>query len=181
MNEKIFIIGYMGSGKTTVGRCLADMMGRPFLDMDETIEKSQKTTIKRLFMTYGEHHFRNLEGKLLDKICKPDSESSSHYEKNVIACGGGIILDEENRNILKEQCCVFLEDDLGAMFDRIKGDTGRPNAYLETEDEEERLSAYKRQYLSRENLYVETASVIINRRGLDPRETAEVIIRSINK
>lgn len=67
--NRIFLIGYMGSGKTTVSRILSDMTGAAWVDMDREIEKAEGMPIRTIFIKYGEHEFRNKEAELLDKLC----------------------------------------------------------------------------------------------------------------
>lgn|GEM_PF-463939 len=67
--NRIFLIGYMGSGKTTVSKLLSDMTGAAWVDMDQEIEKAEGMPIRTIFIKYGEHEFRNKEAELLDKLC----------------------------------------------------------------------------------------------------------------
>lgn len=69
MPNRIFLIGYMGSGKTTVSRILSGRTGAAWIDMDQEIEKAEGISIRKMFIKYGEHEFRNKESELLDKLC----------------------------------------------------------------------------------------------------------------
>ena len=88
-----FLIGYMGSGKTTLGEPLARLMGRQFIDLDSYIEQQAGMSAKEIFMTYGEAHFRDLERKALREIADQDA---------VVACGGGTPLDPENMSLMNQ-------------------------------------------------------------------------------
>jgi shikimate kinase len=133
MQNRIFLIGYMGSGKTTVSRILSEKAGAPFIDMDQEIEKAEGMPIRKIFMLYGEHEFRNKESELLDKLCRVKSAADilageetgtqkvldkvSKYEAFsrmdgdlIVSCGGGVILDDLNRQVLLRQYTIFLEE-----------------------------------------------------------------------
>jgi len=83
--EQIYLIGFMGAGKTTVGKLLAQKLNRPFVDIDDVIEKKADLTIPIMFEKYGEDYFRKLETDTLQRIASDPG--------NVIATGGGIILN----------------------------------------------------------------------------------------
>ena len=97
----ISLIGFMATGKTTIGKQLADELGYEFIDLDQYIEKLTKKSIKEIFKEKGETHFRTLEKKLLKKVL-------DQYNELVISPGGGIILDQENIDLLKEKTTPFL-------------------------------------------------------------------------
>ena len=86
----IYLIGYMGAGKTTIGKKLANEMQIPFLDTDIEIEKKEKKSVTEIFKANGEHYFRTLETKIIKEI----------KEKSIIACGGGIPIYNDNMAIL---------------------------------------------------------------------------------
>jgi shikimate kinase len=93
MKENIILIGFMGVGKTEIGRALAAKLKLEFIDTDLMIEESEKRSISEIFEADGEKHFRDLETKLLISL--------KGSEKHVIATGGGIVLREENVKALK--------------------------------------------------------------------------------
>ncbi|MCL2774516.1 MAG: shikimate kinase [Oscillospiraceae bacterium] len=106
MKEKlriISLIGMTGVGKTTVGKCLSEKSGREFLDLDLIINKKTEKTPSEIFASYGEEAFRNIETEELLNIF----EKYYKYNKNIIlSCGGGIILKEANRDMLKKNSFV---------------------------------------------------------------------------
>lgn len=110
---KIFLIGMMGSGKSTVGKFLSNVLGYKFIDMDEEIEKSEGKKIKDIFKQYGEKFFRKLEKDLLKKIVKMP-------EDLVVATGGGVIKERENREILKNHKTIFLKMEPEELIRRVK-------------------------------------------------------------
>ena len=102
MKENIVLIGMPGCGKTTVGRKLARLTGMAFLDLDEEIEKTAGCSIPQIFETQGEGEFRRLE-----TLC---AKKAAQLKGRVVACGGGIVLREENMAALKETgVIVFLD------------------------------------------------------------------------
>lgn len=92
--ENIYLVGFMGTGKSDVGKILARSLERDFLEMDELIEKSEKTTISQIFAEKGEAYFRTCEKKLLAELAQ-----KSDF---VISCGGGLICNQENADLLKK-------------------------------------------------------------------------------
>ena len=114
----IFLIGFMGSGKSTTGRLLGNMLELPFLDMDEAIVQEEGRSINQLFEENGEEYFRELETGLLARI---------HESGWIVSTGGGIILREENRTIMKKKgIVIYLEATAGELLGRLKEDTSRP-------------------------------------------------------
>jgi len=118
--RKIVLVGYMGSGKTTVGKKIASDYGYTFVDTDEMIVEEAGMSIADIFAKYGEAHFREIESNILDKIVNMKG-------KVVISTGGGLPLKENNRKILKNIGKVYyLQTNADTVYDRIKGDTSRP-------------------------------------------------------
>lgn len=92
--KAISLIGFMGSGKTTVGRRLAELLARPFVDSDSVIEEEYQTGIKEIFNLQGEERFRKWEGRVLRMLLPPAGEY-------VFALGGGAVLDARNRDLIR--------------------------------------------------------------------------------
>ena len=201
-SNRIFLIGYMGSGKTTVSKILSEKTGISVIDMDQEIEKAEAMPIRKIFIKYGEHEFRNKESELLDKLCHVSSavdllageatdtkkvlDKISKYEafasmpqSLIISCGGGIILDDLNRTVLRSQCTVFLEAKPETLFQRVNGDANRPFAFMDVQDEAERLQKFLDLYKKREALYQDAAAVTIKTDGKTPEAIAEEIIALI--
>ncbi len=118
MNNKIYLIGSMGSGKSSIGKLLAKKLDIPYYDLDKTIESDEKMSISKIFDTYDEKHFRKLESAALEKYSK--------YDKFVISTGGGCILSENNQKILKSGLVIYLKINLDAQYERIKNRSHRP-------------------------------------------------------
>lgn len=152
------IVGYMGSGKTTVGRILARTLGWELVDLDRTIVKEAGCTIPEIFARSGEGHFRDLENRAL--LAALDGE-------RVITCGGGIVVRPENREALREIPTVFLQEDLGILYGRTRS-ANRP---LRAASREE----FERRYVERLPLYEEVADLEVAVRGRPPGEVAQEI------
>ena len=161
----ITLTGFMGSGKTTVGKVLADFLGCPFMDLDDLIVKKAGKSISEIFAQGGEPAFRQLEARLLRQTVEKYTENTV-----VLALGGGAVTAPASAALLREKTvCIYLRATLETLQSRLEGETaGRPLADASLAD---RLAA-------REPLYEETAHVIIDTDGLTPDEVADEIIIS---
>ena len=161
----ITLTGFMGSGKTTVGKVLADFLGCPFMDLDDLVVKKAGKSIPDIFAQDGEPAFRQLEAQVLRKTVEKYAESTA-----VLALGGGAVLAPASATLLREKTvCIYLRATLDTLLARLEGETaGRPLADASLAD---RLA-------SREPIYEKTAHVIIDTDGLSPDEVADEIIIS---
>jgi shikimate kinase len=151
----------MGSGKSTVGRIVAKDLGWKFVDLDRTVAERANLSIPEIFDLLGEPHFRDLERQeLLDALDGPDAQ--------VIACGGGVVIDPRNRARLMEVLTVFLWEDADVLYRRTRG-SGRPLRGANFED-------FVRRYAERLPYYLEVASLQIEPEGRPPRRIADEII-----
>jgi shikimate kinase len=164
---RLYLIGYRGSGKSTVGRALARLAKLPFFDADVELERAAGKTIRQIFLDDGEPAFRDLEAATLRQL----SESAGA----IIATGGGIVLREENRELLKSTgFIVWLDAPAEILAARILGDTTtaerRPN--LSVGGREEIIELLAR----REPLYRECAHLRIDAADRSPDALAETIL-----
>ena len=126
MSRAVYLCGFMGCGKTTVGRVLADLLGTAYADMDAYIEKSEKMSIPRIFSQKGEGYFRDAETRAVGEMGK---------NGGVIACGGGAMLREENARIAGENgIVVYIDTPYDICWERIKDDPDRPIAAANTKE-----------------------------------------------
>ena len=161
----ITLTGFMGSGKTTVGKVLADFLGCPFMDLDDLVVKKAGKSIPDIFAQDGEPAFRQLEARLLRQTVEKYAENTA-----VLALGGGAVTTPASAALLHEKtACIYLRATLDTLLERLAGETaGRPLA-------DEAMAA---RLAEREPLYEETAHVIIDTDGLAPDEVADEIIIS---
>lgn len=119
MTERIFFIGFMGTGKTTVGREVAERLGFALHDTDAGIVEREGRSIPEIFAAEGESYFRRLETEVLTEL--------TGLPNAVITTGGGIVLSEENRRLLgKSGVVVKLTASVDEIVRRVSEDTGRP-------------------------------------------------------
>lgn len=165
--ENIILTGYMGSGKTTVGKKVAKLKNYTFVDTDEMIVEQQKRSIKEIFAEDGEQTFRDLETTLLRQLV------DEKREYMVISTGGGMPLREENRKLLsKLGKVVYLKASPATIYDRIKGDTARP--LLQCANPMKRI---EEMLAAREPMYEEGAVLIVNVNELRQSEAAEQCVK----
>jgi shikimate kinase len=118
-HRNIVLVGFMGTGKTTIGRMLAKQMNWSFVDTDATIEQEQGVAVARLFETEGEPQFRRIETETLKRVLTASQQ--------VIATGGGAVLAQENCNaMLQDGYVVALTADYTTIIRRVSGDQARP-------------------------------------------------------
>ena len=119
MKDNIALIGFMGSGKSTIGRVLAKFLDMKFVDIDRLIAAREKKTIPEIFAEKGEAYFRKLER---DIVYEESLENNI-----VIATGGGVIIDNENIKALRETSyVVYLDCTIDCIYDRVKNSKTRP-------------------------------------------------------
>ena len=117
--KNIFIVGSMGSGKTSIGKMLAKNNNLSFLDTDHEIIRSCGYSIPDIFEEFGEEHFRGLETEQLRKM--------NAIENHVISTGGGIILRDDNEKLMKDLgIIIFLDININSQIDRVKNRKNRP-------------------------------------------------------
>lgn len=166
MDRHMILIGFMGAGKTTVGRCLSSRMSRELLDMDEMIESEAGMTISRIFETSGEEAFRRIESEVLKKLAE-------WKEPAVISTGGGAPLREENRKLLSAMgTVVYLQVLPETVLVRLSGDTARP--LLQGDGREEKV---RQLLVSRDPIYRQAAHMTVKTDGRSPEEIAGEILK----
>lgn len=145
--NNIVLCGFMGSGKTVVGKELAKILGVKFVDTDELIEKEQGVAIKAIFATHGEDYFRDLEYEMCKKVAEMNGV--------VVSTGGGAMTFRRNVDAIKEGSkVVFLDASFDVICDRIGDSTTRPLF----QDKEKA----KKLYDERKNKYLSAADYVIN-------------------
>ncbi len=161
---KIFLIGPMGSGKSTIGKVLSERLEYDFYDTDKLVEKVVGKKIKEIFEQNGEQYFRLKESEELDKTRK--------LKNAVIATGGGIIENEKNRLFLKEEKkVIFLDSSIERQYDRTKKSQKRP--LLNNGDS---MKILKNLYQKRLSFYQEVSKLKISMDNLTEGKIFEKIL-----
>jgi shikimate kinase len=165
-DQHVVLVGLMGSGKTTVGRALAERLRRPLLDTDTVVEQRAGRTIREIFADDGEPVFRDLESAALADVL-------AGAEPTVIATGGGVVLRAENRAALDaaEARVVWLSAEPGTLLERLRHATDRP---LLDHDPEATL---QRMADERAPLYREVADLVVRVDGRSLHEIVEAVLR----
>lgn len=163
--RNIILIGFMGSGKTTLGIRLSYRLRRPLLDTDRWIEKEQGMSVSDIFASYGEEGFRQLETQAVKSLLEADPGQ-------VISTGGGLPMREENQALLKQLgFVVFLRIRPETVYERLKGDTTRP--LLQKPDPEGEI---RRLLAVRNPIYEQAADRVVDVDGKDFEELLEEIL-----
>ncbi len=167
-SSNIFLVGPMGSGKSTIGRQLAHTLSREFHDSDKEIEERTGASISLIFEIEGEAGFRKREQAVIDEL--------SQLENIVLATGGGAVTMESNRAYLKERgFVVYLRAPLERLFARTHRDRNRP--LLQTSQPRRKFETMLKQ---REPLYREVADLVIDTEGRSVRQVIEEISHTWN-
>lgn len=149
--KNVVLIGYMGSGKSTVGKILREKTGWLLLDSDVEIEKEQNKKISDIFKEQGEDAFRNMESEYLDKLAKMD-------ESIILSTGGGMPMRKENADRMKKVgLVIYLRATAETIYGRLKDDTQRP--LLQTGD---KLTIITEMLERRNPVYESAADIIID-------------------
>lgn len=161
--KNIVLVGFMGSGKTTLGKLLSEQTGMPLVDMDTQIEERAGKSINDIFAQDGEAHFRALEREMAQELASKDGQ--------IISTGGGIVLNPDNiADFEKTGLVVCLLVDSDTVLDRVRHDSSRP---LLADDKEAKIIELLQ---SRKHLY-ESITHKVNTSGRpSPEPTAQEII-----
>ena len=150
MRKNIVLCGFMGCGKSTVGKLLSQKTDVPFVDLDEYIEQKEGLSISEIFQKYGEEHFRRLERQAAELLALSPGF--------IISTGGGTLMDEKNVSAFqKSGDIVLLDVPLSVVKERLKGDVTRP--LLQRPDKDKAMQAL---YEARLPLYRAAANVVVN-------------------
>ncbi len=164
ISRSIFLIGFMGAGKSTIARALQRELGFPLIEMDERIVKEQGMSINDIFAQYGEDHFRDIESQLIVDIGKE--------EPSIVSCGGGVVVRPQNTQNMKEiGRIVFLKATPETIYERVKNSTDRPilNGHMNVEYIAELME-------KRRALYEAAADIMIQTDGKTREQICEEII-----
>ena len=168
----VFLVGYRGSGKSTVARLLAQQLGWQWIDADETMEAREGRSIRQIFAQEGEAGFRLREGMLLEELCR--------RTRHVIATGGGVVLNEANRQRMRQSgLVVWLTADAATLWQRLQSDPAtaerRPALTVGGLAEIEELMRV------REPLYRDCADFAVDTTERSPDEVADIILSHLRE
>lgn len=156
MSKNLVLIGFMGAGKSAVGRALAARLKQDFVDLDVVIEEREKRPIAQIFQDSTEAYFRQAEKAAVKEFCQKENQ--------VIACGGGVVLDKGNMENLKQKGIIFyLKTDPEAILQRTKDYPHRPllNA-ADPEKKIEELLIARRPFYEQADFIVDTSKKSID-------------------
>lgn len=164
--KNIMLIGFMGSGKSTVCACLHEKYGRRLIEMDALIVERESMSINDIFEKYGEEYFRDAESRLIEEL--------GGEEGLAVSCGGGAVLREENvRNMKKNGCIVLLTAKPETIYKRVKNSGERPllNGNMNVDYIAKLMEVRRARYESAADIVVET----------DGREVEDICREIMNK
>lgn len=167
--KNIFLIGFMGCGKSTVAKELQVMLGSDIIEMDTWIARQQKMAITKIFETLGEGYFRDLESNLLLDIRKK--------RDLIVSCGGGIVIRQENIGYMKESgIIVLLTATTETVYNRIKDSRDRPilNGNMN-------VNYIKELQEKRRAMYEMAADIIITTDDKDPNTICKEILEAVKE
>ena len=122
LDRTIVLVGMMGVGKTTVGRKVASLLGVPFVDADEEIERAAQMSVPEIFARHGEAHFRDGERRVIARLI-----SDENAPRKVLATGGGAFVDPATRALLLERTAtVWIDSDIDILLERVGRKDNRP-------------------------------------------------------
>ena len=165
--KQIFLIGMMGSGKSTVGSMLADKLNWTFIDIDSELEKDSGLSIKDMFKD-GENTFRTYETAKLEEEALKD--------RIVCATGGGIVVEESNCEILDQSFCVYLDTSLDHLYKRIENDNSRPLLSVDN-----KRNIMKDIFDNREEKYKSLSKLNVNTDNKSVDDSCKTIMEYINE
>ncbi len=161
----VFLCGFMGCGKSTIATTLSKYKGCSHCDTDELIVEKEGMSIPEIFEKKGESYFRQLESEIV--------ESLENY-KGIVACGGGLMLNDKNSEIARKNGVVlFLNTPFEVCYERIAKDSNRPIAVSKTKEELKEL------YNERYDKYMKNSDFSIDSDS-SPMETAKLILKTIS-
>lgn len=165
----IFLCGMMGSGKSTVGKILAEKMDIPFIDVDEEIEKSSKMKISDIFAEKGEKSFRKIEKEHIIK--------AADSNEGIVALGGGALQNQKIIDYLKlKGLLIFLDASLSVLLNRVKNDNTRP--ILQNTDGSETADRLKKLLKERGDFYRQS-QITVDAGSKPPDAVADTILKKI--
>jgi len=158
--RNIYFCGFMGCGKSHMGRKLSEKLGCTLVDLDAYIEEKEGRTIPEIFAQDGEPHFRELEAKYIREM----------PENSVVATGGGAIINPVTAETARNAgTVVFLDADFELCYNRIKGDTHRPLVMKNTKE------GLKELFDKRREIYIRHSELSVDANGIDTEIVSDIL------
>ena len=171
--NNIVLFGFMGTGKSVVGKILSQKLNYDLIEMDHIIESDEGQSINKIFEIKGEAYFRSLEFKLAEKI--------SNFSFKIISTGGGVVLNEKNiENLCKNGFGVCLNADASTICQRIQNDKTRPLVNTDKKNIKQKINKISKLLNERKSMY-QRIPYQINTDDLDPNLIADKIILEYKK
>ena len=172
--DNIILVGFMGTGKTVVGRKLAQLMGWEFVDMDTVLEVRAGKSVQHVFSEDGESTFRDMERVLLEEVCSGS--------RRVISTGGGVVLDESNRQLMRSRALVVLLDaHPETIYTRLTNNDTIPVETRPLLSGSQPLEHIKELKEGREVFYAAAAHHVVDTERLRVDQVAEKVLEVFNK
>lgn len=170
--KRLFLIGYMGSGKTTLGRALSTATGLAFVDLDWAIEQRYHKTIPQIFAEVGESGFREIEQRMLHEV--------GEYEDTIISCGGGTPCHFDNMAYMNEHgLTVWLDASEEALFRRLR--VARQQRPIIKDKDDEELKSFITEALGQREPYYSQATIRFRADELEDRHQIKESIAALRK
>lgn len=168
----VVLIGFRGSGKSTVGQLLGERLKREFIDCDDFIEKRTHLTIREIFERHGESHFRTLESEAIAELAKLDGK--------IVATGGGAVLKYQNMQVFKRAggLVIFLRISPQTAYERIQGDPASRSRRPALTDKDPFTEIHEQIEL-RSPYYLQAADLVVPADGRSAAEVVEEIVRHL--
>ncbi len=165
--DNVYLIGFMGTGKSTVASSLSKFLPFQVIEMDDTIERLEEKKISEIFESKGEEAFRTMETSLLRVL--------SSQNNQIISCGGGIVLKEENIELMKKTGTVcLLWASAKTVYNRLSEDTSRP--LLQNKKSVEEIQTMMN---SREKYYRNAADITVDVDEMTPEAVASELVKEL--
>jgi shikimate kinase len=171
LKSSVALIGFMGTGKTTIGKLLAIKLGKPyqFIEMDQIIEEMAGKTLQEIFSQDGEKSFRKFERMACLKVSK--------LENHVISCGGGVVLDKRNiRNLQKNSYIILLKASTREIYNRVINEGINIRPLINKANPKEEI---EKLYTIRSSIYESAADLEINTTDKDLDDIVDEIIEKL--